>query len=186
MRWLTEPLWRLVALIVSRPRVADWLIQRAQRTPYAHLDGYMDRWWLFNAYPADRSLPDAERGKAKTISWLPSIRIHHILREDRAAHHHDHPWNARTIILRGFYDEARFMPARFSDGEIAVLRRRWRGDTARILFGEFHHIHRVSPGGVWTLFITWSYGGSWGFLVDGIKVPWREYLKRNPERDVNA
>lgn len=182
MRWLTEPLWRLVALFVSHPCIADWLIQRAQRTPYFHLEGYMERWWLFNAYPADRSLPDAERGKAKTITWLPSIRIHHILREDRAAHHHDHPWNARTIILRGFYDEVRFersLETLFE--QLPVTRRRAPGDTAAIRFGEFHHIDRVSADGAWTLFITWSYGGSWGFLVDGFKVPWREYLQRNPE-----
>ena len=182
IRWLTEPLWRLVALIVSQPRIADWLIARAQRTPYFHLPGYMERWWLFNAYPADHSLPDAERGNAKTITWLPSIRIHHILREDRAAHHHDHPWNARTIILRGFYDEVRFERGLDTLFELLpVARRRKRGDTARILFGEFHHIERVPPTGAWTLFITWSYGGSWGFNVAGQKVPWRDYLKRYPE-----
>lgn len=180
MRWLTERVWRLVARIAARPAVADWLIVRAQRTPYFHLPGYMDRWWLFNAYPANRGMPDAERGKAKTISWLPSVRIHHILREDRAAHAHDHPWNARTIILRGDYTESRLI------GRTALLEawqriKREPGNTARLRFGEFHHIERVSEGGVWTLFITWSYGGSWGFNVNGSKVPWREYLDQNPE-----
>jgi hypothetical protein len=31
-------------------------------------------------------------------------------------------------------------------------------------------------GGATTLFITGKYRGTWGFLVDGVKVPWREYL----------
>lgn len=182
IRWLTEPMWRLVALIVARPRIADWLIQRAQRTPYFHIDGYMQRWWLFNPYPSDRSMSDADRGRAKRFSWLPSVRIHHILREDRAAHHHDHPWNARTIILRGWYDEVRFERGLHTALEwLPVTHRRERGDTARILFGQFHHIDRVCAGGVWTLFITWSYGGSWGFNVDGVKVPHRQYAKRYPE-----
>jgi hypothetical protein len=33
---------------------------------------------------------------------------------------------------------------------------------------------------VWTLFITWRYQGTWGFDVDGSKVPWREYLGIKP------
>jgi len=182
MRRLIERVWHQVAKIAARPAVADWLIARSQRTPYFHLPGYMDRWWLFNAYPANRSLPDAERGKAKTISWLPSVRIHHILREDRAAHAHDHPWNARTIILRGDYTERRLVGRLVhGNGEVWQRIKRDPGDTARLRFGEFHHIERVSEGGVWTLFITWSYGGSWGFNVAGQKVPWRDYLKRYPE-----
>lgn len=26
--------------------IANWLIRRAQRAPYVHLPGYMNRWWL--------------------------------------------------------------------------------------------------------------------------------------------
>ena len=26
--------------------MVSWLIRRAQRTPYFHLAGYMERWWL--------------------------------------------------------------------------------------------------------------------------------------------
>jgi len=183
IRWLTEPMWRLIALIVSQPRVADWLIQRAQRTPYFHIDGYMQRWWLFNPYPSDRSMSDAERGRAKPIRWLPSVRIHQILREDRAAHHHDHPWNARTIVLRGYYEEVRFERGLHTMGELLPLTtRRDVGETAALRYGEFHHIQRVSPLTVWTLFITWSYRGSWGFQVGGTKVPHREYAKRYPEQ----
>lgn len=39
-----------LAWLLSRPTVADWLIRRAMRTPYIHIDGYMSRWWLFNPY----------------------------------------------------------------------------------------------------------------------------------------
>ncbi len=48
--------WRLVAKLLARPAIADWLIARAKLTPYQHImsaDGtemYMDRWWLFNPY----------------------------------------------------------------------------------------------------------------------------------------
>jgi hypothetical protein len=50
------------------------------------------------------------------------------------------------------------------------------GDTARLMFGEYHRIAQISDGGVWTLFITGRNRGTWGFMVDGKKVPWREYL----------
>jgi hypothetical protein len=104
------------------------------------------------------------------MSWLPSIRVHHILRADTARHLHDHPWNARTIILKGWYRERRLE----QDGTISE-EFRTRGQTQRILYGQYHSIDEVSDGGVYTLFFTWKYCGNWGFLVDGKKVPWREY-----------
>lgn len=164
-------LWRLIAFIVSRRPIARWLIWRAQCTPYFHLTGYMNRWWLFNPYAGSSSneataAGDRARHSARRWSWLPSIRVHHILRADTADHPHDHPWDARTIILEGGYFERRHA------GAPRIMR---RGDTAPIRHGDFHHIEHVSPGGVWTLFITWDYQGSWGFLVNGVKVPWRVY-----------
>lgn len=161
---MNELFWRIVARIVSRPAITAWLIRRAQRTPYTHImspDGrscYMGRWWLFNPYPSS--------GAAKRWDWLPSVRIHHIMRADQDRHHHDHPWDARTIILRGYYCEER--------GNRLCLRE--RGSTATLKFGEYHQISMVPEDGVWTLFITWKYRGTWGFLVDGQKVPWRQYL----------
>lgn len=165
-------LWRLVARIVSRPAIANYLIQRAQRTPYTHIYGrhnnnlYMERWWLFNPYPAAGNYT-----RKGWRNWLPSIRVHHIVREDDDGHLHDHPWDARTIILKGWYvEEVRTF-------WLYLLRkRRQAGDTAPIRFEQYHRIDEVSDGGVWTLFFTWRHLGEWGFLVDGNKVPWRTYL----------
>lgn len=169
--------WKSLAWIVSRPAIANWLIQRAMKTPYTHLPGYMNRYWLFNAY-------DKKNGIEVTpISWLPSVRIHHILRRDEDRHLHDHPWDARTIILNGEYVEKRLLgyfgpPERPLNG----LFRRMPGDTAAVRFGEYHAITEVSEGGVWTMFITFGYRGTWGFLVAGKKVPWREYMAQNPDK----
>ena len=85
---------------------------------------------------------------------------------------HDHPWNARTIVLRGWYAEER--PTTRGTNSLHV---RSKGFTGRLLFGEFHRIACVSDGGVWTLFFTWKKRGTWGFAVGGRKVPWREYLQ---------
>ncbi len=161
--------WTPIAWLASRPAVTDWLIRRAQRTPYSHIydpkgsgEIYMERYWLFNPYPTETS---GRKGKA--WDWLPSIRLHHIMRPDSDRNMHDHPWNARTIILRGFYFEKR---------ETGGLRMMAQGDTAHIGFGEYHKITNVCDDGPWTLFITWKYRGTWGFLVDGVKIPWRTYL----------
>jgi len=171
-------IWKIVAFIVSRRAIADWLIRRAMRTPYFHLEGYMRRWWLFNPYgggsQGEADHADDNARHRRRWAWLPSIRVHHILREDLAAHPHDHPWDARTIILRGWYIERQA-------GVAPRVRR--RGDTGAINYGDYHHIERVSSGGVWTLFITWAYRGSWGFLVDGKKVPWREYEAKHQRVD---
>lgn len=190
--WLFN--WQTVAWIVSRKPVADWLIKRSKRTPYYPItsrDGtalYMDRHWLFNAYgkgPNDTTLP------GRWERWgLPSIRVHHILRADDDDHMHDHPWNARTIVLRGWYIEDR--PVAHEGDALSTLwenkavvdvrERHWRkrGYTGQVLFNQFHRIAEVPPEGAYTLWFTWKYQGTWGFLVDGAKVPWREYLEGRP------
>lgn len=190
-------IWKLIARIASRPSVANWLIQRAQRTPYYHItsaDGrhvYMGRWWLFNPYP------DAcgQQARPRHIPWLPSVRIHHICRADHDRDLHDHPWNARTIVLRGWYREERLCSAlatreleNISDrvvtgGDQRHVFYRAEGHTGRLLFGQYHRIIEVSDGGVWTLFITGRKRGTWGFLVDGNKVPWRTYLELNKAQE---
>lgn len=169
----------LLARFLARPAVADWLIRRAMKTPYVHITGpdgstYMERYWLFNPYPVLSS------GRRKWWQFPISIRLHKIMRKDDDRHPHDHPWNARTFILRGSYTEVR--PARIAQYDHVPgthyhkAYQRDTGDTVALRFGEYHRITHVSPGGVWTLFVTGKYRGTWGFLVDDKKVPYREYL----------
>lgn len=178
--------YRLIArFIAKRPHLVDALIARARRTPYSTImsrDGqreYMRRAWLFNAYQDQDNQP-IERNWFMRL--LPSIRIHEIMLKDDDEHLHDHPWNAQTLILRGWYVEQRenpefdaFIPEHPGNRSTIVTMRE-AGDSARVNFGEFHRIIGKAEGPVVTLFITFRYGGVWGFKVNGQKVPWREYL----------
>lgn len=194
--------WSYLARLLTKPRIADALIRFAKRTPYLHLrspDGsvYMERYWVFNPYDRVTNVP----------RWAPlipfSIRVHHIRREDLDRHLHDHPWDARTIILKGWYIEKRLVDesnplyqaaiTRIPEaldgceiGAIEVTEAIWRrpGDTAALKTGQYHSICEVSDGGVYTLFISWKWRETWGFLVDGVKVPWREYLGLQPGGDL--
>lgn len=149
--------------------IANYLIRRAVRTPDEHLTGYMNRYWLFN--PADR------KTRRRRWNWLPvSIRVHHILRADRGDHMHDHPWNARTFILSGWYSEYRKVQHAQDKRSYMLLIDRLPGDTATLQRGEYHHISQVSPGGVWTLFVMFGEIGDWGFDVDGTHVDHEDYL----------
>ncbi len=177
-------LWRLLAKLLARPAIAAWLITRAQNTPYLHIqsaDGqevYMGRWWLFNPYDRETHI-----GRIRWCPW--SIRVHHIMRPDADRDLHDHPWNARTVILHGWYTEERLEQHKLADflkddadirwvpgdeTRMLVSRHRKDGDTARLNHGEYHRINEVSPGGVLTLFITSRRKCDWGFLVCGVKV----------------
>ncbi|MCY1429331.1 hypothetical protein D9M71_452450 [compost metagenome] len=173
--------WRLLAKLLARPDIADWLIERARRTPYQNIwspDGsklYMARWWLLNPYDRNSHKPK--------YWWFPwSIRIHHILRPDDDRDLHDHPWDARTVILRGWYAEQRLADEQLtsllkapSGAQVTEFIDRRAGDTATLNHGEYHRIDQVSPGGVFTMFITSRWQGEWGFLVDGEKVHWKKY-----------
>lgn len=203
---MSEFLWRLAARALSQPKVVDLLINRALKTPYHHLssadgqDVYMARYWLFNPY-------DRETHKAK-YRWLPSVRLHFIHREDLDRDLHDHPWNARTIILRGRYVEQR--PLRVIDPDDPIWEQidplGWRhgraskgtpittyqfidrkaGDTVALKHGQYHRIDSIHPGGAVTLFITGRWRGPWGFLVDGVKIPWRKYLGLDDDQDLQS
>ena len=180
-------LWQELAWMLCMPSVAAWLVRRAIRTPYRHLrdpdgDVYMERYWLFNAYPDPRADEFGYAIAPKSYwAWAPSIRLHYILREDRDKHPHDHPWEARTFILRGWYIEERVMDwtNRFSR---SLRKHRLAGDTAIIDLNMFHRIATVSDGGVWTLFITWKKYEDWGFLVAGEKIGYRTYLNLDQEK----
>lgn len=69
--------------------LVDPLIRYAQRTPYSHLTGYMNRFWVRQPAP----------GRA----W--AFRVHQTLRSDYGRHLHDHPWDNLSIVLRGGYWE---------------------------------------------------------------------------------
>jgi len=172
--------WSTIARLCHRH--SGWLIQRAKRAPYRHItdsDGrvYMERYWLFNPYET------ADGVRPKRSWWrqaLPSIRLHRIMLPDDARHLHDHPWNARTIILDGWYVERRPHWSALLDDELdelnTYLRTMRAGDTAQVLYGQYHRIEEISAGGVWTMFITWKYRGTWGFYVNGRKIGYQKYL----------
>lgn len=190
---MKEFAWKALAKFVAKPRIAEAIIRYAKRTPYLHLPSnedpsYMERYWVFNPYSRVTNKP--------RWGWLCpiSIRVHHIKREDLDRALHDHPWNARTIILKGWYVEERLCVEACGPldegaqsnydyngtngysrlGIESILRT--SGDTASLRFGEYHTIVEVSEGGVYTLFFSGKWRGVWGFLVDGVKVPWRKYL----------
>lgn len=167
-------------------RIADWLIERAKRTPYwyidqnggrhyhlygKHGDPYMARYWL---------VPYNRFGIA--------ARVHHILRGDEDRHLHDHPWWSISIILRGGYWEMMPEPPGYLPHRVTTV---WRGPGS-IVFRRARDWHRLvldanyvhnTRQECWTLFITGPQRkdgdpnhSCWGFLVDGEKVPSDVYL----------
>jgi hypothetical protein len=139
------------------------IIWCAKRTPYFHLEGYMDRWWL-----------------VRPRSWLPfSIRVHHIKRADDDRHLHDHPWAFKTLIMSGCYLEE--LPV--SQGQPGaddvfwnITNLRCENEIVSHRAIDRHKIVNVSPGGVWTLFIMGRRTNPWGFYTAEGKIGWREYL----------
>jgi len=186
--------WKIIAWIVARPRIANWLIQRAMKTPYQHIlspdhsEVYMYRFWLFNGY-LTQAQKDRYKAEGKKLPWrFPySIRLHRIMVPDLARHKHDHPSRSRSIILKGWYDEERleYQPpcagmdwSMLPEAYHTFGYHRAQGSTAVLELGEFHNITRVPDGGVWTMFITGPRAKEdWGYLVDGKKVSFREYVR---------
>lgn len=140
----------------------EQLIEQAKQTPYFHLDGYMERYWL---YPF-------QEGRVNT-------RIHHILRSDSDRHFHDHPWPSTSVILKGGYWEIlpldQNQPPEL-DEEFRKYHWRAEGD---IITREAKHRHAIElPKGqtAWSMFIMGNMEQQWGFYLPEGKQYWREYL----------
>lgn len=153
--------------------LADLVIAIAKRTPYGHLthsDGtpYMNRWWLFS------------KGRKKT---QVRARVHHICTPDGDRHNHDHPWTFISLVMKGWYTEARpetIEPCFFDceggkDLERYTLTYRGPGSIALRRATDRHRILAVSPGGVWTLVIVWPKSQWWGFFTPQGKIHWKNY-----------
>lgn len=145
----------------------DWIIRRAKRTPYVHLAGYMERFWLIRI---------GQRGGGESGPYpLIGARVHHILRSDEGRDFHDHPWGYLTIILRGGYWEVRPV---LVDNVVSYTVRTWHGPGSVLLrrANSWHRLELPEGKTAWTLFCTGPKVQHWGFLVGRKKVGWREYL----------
>lgn len=169
-----------------------WLIQRALRTPYFHLDGYMERYWLVPyAKPLARTLTSWLRqpvhttldGTVPVSWWRPiakilqkfdiAVRVHHILTSDKGDTPHDHPWPFVSVILKGGYYEKRY------DQNGVMTSLEWHGPGS-ILYRkptDFHMLWLPEGETAWTLFITGKYCQTWGFKPkNSPKIPYKDFL----------
>lgn len=172
----------------------DFLIRLAQRTPFVHIPGYMNRWWLipYTKFPAWvlKWFPFLRWIERK----MPALRIHELLRSDNDRHLHDHPWPFVSVILRGGYWEER--PLYDRAGLYTGCKVRWYGPGS-ILFRkatDFHLLRLPSvpakgmePQHCWTLFLTFAYQQKWGYLVHpAYKLRYEEYHKLHPSKDAEV
>jgi hypothetical protein len=145
-------------------RLVDKLIEHAMRTPYFHLPGYMDRYWLV---------------KPRWWTLGCSIRVHHILRSDEDRVLHDHPWPFATVILRGGYFEDRPIFTEPPDWIVPEPTTTTFYGPGSILVRRSTSRHRlVLPRwkDAWTLFMMGPRRQVWGFYTPHGKIAWDEYL----------
>jgi len=183
--------------------LVDWLIERAKRTPYWHLDGYMNRWWLVPYRTVvKRKLPqqpgDYEIGswdgvhpeafetadgtgpvafKSRPIAWLiQRCGIAIRVHEILRSDTERHPHSHPWSYLTILL-RGNYAEERYdADGEMVSYEIHKPGS---ILWRPAGSLHRLTlpQGTVTTLFITFKKRGTWGFQVDGKIVPHKEYLK---------
>lgn len=187
--------------------LVNWLIARAKRTPYFHLqhaDGseYMGRWWLV-PYQYGHPL-DCWRNP---LGWLLqqfgiAVRVHHIATPDLDRALHDHPWDFISVVLRGGYLEARpvtispcfdftadpqMYPGRVCyagpGGEAVTHTERLAGSIGYRRATDRHRIVAVRPD-TYTLFITFRKVQWWGFYTPMGKVYYRDYASAHNKEPV--
>lgn len=189
---------KLIGWLVSRECIMARLFGWAEEYEGGHLysedgEAYMGRWSLI-----------AKGGKASKLLALLTrhkydhCRIHWIGKPDGDREKHDHPFNYRTFVMDGWYNEE-FIPAfkfplmngpalrqwqgskrslpDYADSAASEYRVVGKGKSVAAPLGQFHRIATVNDGGVWTLFFMGADHGKWGFLVDGRWVRSHDFFK---------
>lgn len=167
-------------------RASIHLILRARRTPFWHLDGYMERWWLFGGSYRDKRSA-GERGWKGTrldyaIGKWVCARIHHTLRSDDDRHLHDHPaWSLSIVLSGGYLEVMPRDPRQHPSLDRTQFTLRWCGP-GKVVFRRANARHRliVTPGyEPWSVFVMGAKRNTWGFYTPIGKIPWQYYSSKN-------
>jgi hypothetical protein len=102
--------------------------------------------------------------------WF-SIWIHGIYAADEDLHLHNHPWNFKSIVLKGSYIE------KTEKGFIWQAPGKFNSRNGN----DFHKIYRLLKPSVYTLFIVSPVKREWGYKVDGEFIQHEEYRKLKHE-----
>lgn len=148
---------------IPMPNVfVNWIIRRAQRTPYFHLPAYMERWWLRR--PPKHGAQD-DVSETRRTGW--GIRVHHTMASDNDRALHDHPWSNISIVLRGGYWEL------MGDGNYV-----WRAPGSIVVRRAADKHRLIIPKGstCWSLFFMGRWQRDWGFWPSWGWTYWRDYL----------
>jgi hypothetical protein len=183
----------LAPFVVWAAPAIIWLAKFTPYFPIKNKDGspYMDRYWVI--FPR---------------WWLGGwgVRLHEILSSDDDRALHDHPWRFGSIILKSGYFEVlgafdtndAAVGERYRhdadypvDAFVAYEKqtRKWVigrhlgvGDVNIAQPDTFHRLRLYSPYGKEQPAVTLFFSGppvqKWGFMVDGAKVPSKQYIAK--------
>lgn len=102
--------------------------------------------------------------------WF-SIWLHGIYAADTDKHLHNHPWDFKSIVLKGSYTE------QTENGNIEQTPGKFNSRNG----SNFHKILELKSPVVYTLFIVSTVKRIWGYKVDGVFIQHDEYRKLKRE-----
>lgn len=114
-----------------------------------------------------------------------ALYIHKIYESDRDLHLHSHPWNFKTVVLKGIYVERYLGKDLYNEPQEFT---RVRG-TFSYVSGDRHYYHKIleiMKGPVTTLFFTYGQHKFWYYNVDNILIESGEYRKLKNQNNLGV
>lgn len=103
-----------------------------------------------------------QRYRLLDIEDVIRVYVHRISASDEDAHLHGHPWDFKSLILKGSYTEV----STSSENPEASTRTFQAGDIVEHSYQDYHKITLNTPV-VWSLVVASGTYRLWGYDVDG-------------------
>lgn len=130
-------------------------------------DVYLNRYYLLGEPGGLKYFPEDQREMRwwqKPLARFPLVYLHHFERSDEDESLHNHPWEAKALILAGGYlEERRVLAWRRTKTGFEIDEKICRPGTVNRLNADTFHRVRLLQKDCWTLIVVGKKVQTWGF-----------------------
>lgn len=121
----------------------------------------VDKLFLIKEIVSKEGVVHFRRYRLMSTPWF-NLYVHNIRKSDEDKYPHDHPWDFKSLILSGSYQETMTLSPHNNYGDDTYTVKYHPGELAEHKAEDTHKITLLTPE-VWTLVLTTGRARIWGY-----------------------